>query len=121
MTVHERTTPLANAPTIVDNSAAMRPCPLSLSLSRRTTCSRPLGPRRVETLKVEVEILQLQRRNGCHRRNTPSRIGRDMASRVVALEEMIIAEAEALNEAALAEVEGRGSSFTPFYYLLIQF
>ncbi|KAF8420162.1 hypothetical protein L210DRAFT_989085 [Boletus edulis BED1] len=105
--------PLTNAPTIIDDSVATRPRPLSLSLS--------LSLSHVEMLKIEVEILQLQRRNGCRRGNTPSRIRRDMASRVVALEEMIIAEAEALIKAALSEVEGRGSSFTPLYYLLIQF
>ncbi|KAF8439361.1 hypothetical protein L210DRAFT_3646120 [Boletus edulis BED1] len=123
MTVHERTTPLANAPTIVDNSAAMRPCPLSLSLSRAThprpfilaLSLTPSPARRDEDAQRALALLVLDGRN------TPSRSGRDMASRVVALEEMIIAEAEALNEAALAEVEGRGSSFTPFYYLLIQF
>ncbi|KAF9241884.1 pre-mRNA splicing factor component-domain-containing protein [Melanogaster broomeanus] len=75
------------------------------SFSRLATNESAAGPRRVETLKEEVEILARRERLLQERYADLDRERRDAGSRVAALEEKIMAEAEALNEAALAEME----------------
>ncbi|KAF8134512.1 pre-mRNA splicing factor component-domain-containing protein [Boletus edulis] len=76
------------------------------SFSRLAAHESAAGPRRVETLKEEVEILQRRERLLQERYGELDRERREAASSVAALEEKIMAEAEALNEAALVEMEG---------------
>ena len=76
-----------------------------VSFSRLAEHESAAGPRRVETLKEEVEILQRRERLLQEKYAELDRERRDVASRVAALEDKIMAEAEALNEAALAEME----------------
>ncbi|KAI9571152.1 pre-mRNA splicing factor component-domain-containing protein [Boletus coccyginus] len=76
------------------------------SFSRLAAQESAAGPRRVETLKEEVEILQRRERLLQERYAELDRERRDAVAKVAALEEKIMAEAEALNEAALAEMEG---------------
>lgn len=76
------------------------------SFSRLAAQESAAGPRRVETLKEEVEILQRRERLLQERYAELDQERREAASRVAALEEQIMAEAEALNEAALVEMEG---------------
>lgn len=76
-----------------------------VSFSRLAEHESAAGPRRVETLKEEVEILQRRERLLQEKYAELDRERRDAASRVAALEDKIMAEAEALNEAALAEME----------------
>ena len=76
------------------------------SFSRLAAHESAAGPRRVETLKEEVEILERRERLLQERYGELDRERREAASRVAVLEEKIMAEAEALNEAALAEMEG---------------
>ncbi|KAI6021496.1 pre-mRNA splicing factor component-domain-containing protein [Pisolithus microcarpus] len=66
------------------------------SFSRLASNEAVAGPRRVGSLKEEVEILARRERLLQER---------DAESRVAALEEKLMEEAEALNEAALAEVD----------------
>ena len=75
------------------------------SFSRLAAVERVAGPQRVETLKEEVEILQRRERLLQERYAELDQERREAASRVAALEDKIMAEAEALNEAALAETE----------------
>lgn len=75
------------------------------SFSRLAANEVIAGPRRVETLKEEVEVLQRKERLLQERFAALDRDRREAASRVGALEEKIMAEAEALNEAALAEMD----------------
>ncbi|KAG1715612.1 hypothetical protein ID866_1536 [Astraeus odoratus] len=75
------------------------------SFSRLATNESAAGPRRVETLREEVDILARRERLLQGRYAELERERQDAASRVAALEEKIMAEAEALNEAALAEME----------------
>ena len=76
------------------------------SFSRLAANESAAGPRRVETLKEEVEILQRREHLLQERYAELERDRREAVSRVAVLEEKIMAEAEALNEAALAEMEG---------------
>ncbi|KAF8444791.1 pre-mRNA splicing factor component-domain-containing protein [Boletus edulis BED1] len=76
------------------------------SFSRLAAHESAAGPRRVETLKEEVEILQRRERLLQERYGELDRERREAASSLAALEEKIMAEAEALNEAALVEMEG---------------
>lgn len=76
------------------------------SFSRLAANESAAGPRRVETLKEEVEILQRREHLLQERYAELERDRRETVSRVAVLEEKIMAEAEALNEAALAEMEG---------------
>jgi len=64
------------------------------------------GPQRLEALKEEVDVLSRRERLLQERYAELDRERRDAESRVAALEEKIMAEAEALNEAALAEEAG---------------
>jgi pre-mRNA-splicing factor CDC5/CEF1 len=75
------------------------------SFSRLATNESAAGPRRVETLKEEVEILARRERLLQEKYAELDGERREVGSRVTALEEKIMAEAEALNEAALAEME----------------
>ena len=75
------------------------------SFARLATNETASGPRRVETLKEEVEVLARRERLLQERYAELERERRDTDSRVLALEEQVMAEAEALNEAALAEME----------------
>ncbi|KIJ68108.1 hypothetical protein HYDPIDRAFT_107756 [Hydnomerulius pinastri MD-312] len=75
------------------------------SFSRLAINESAAGPRRVETLKEEVEVLARRERLLQERYAELDSERRDAESRVTALEEKIMAEAEALNEAALAEME----------------
>jgi len=75
------------------------------SFARLATNEAAAGPRRVETLKEEVEVLARRERLLQERYAELERERRDTESRVAALEEQVMAEAEALNEAALAEME----------------
>ncbi|KIK92662.1 hypothetical protein PAXRUDRAFT_26637 [Paxillus rubicundulus Ve08.2h10] len=75
------------------------------SFSRLAANESAAGPRRVETLKEEVEILVRRERLLQERYAELDRERRDAESRVAVLEEKIMVEAEALNEAALAEME----------------
>ncbi|KAN0091287.1 pre-mRNA splicing factor component domain containing protein [Tylopilus felleus] len=77
-----------------------------VSFSRLATHESAAGPRRVETLKDEVEILQRRERLLQERYAELDRERREAMEGVAALEDKIMAEAEALNEAALAEIEG---------------
>ncbi|EMD34487.1 hypothetical protein CERSUDRAFT_117334 [Gelatoporia subvermispora B] len=63
------------------------------------------GPARVSALKEEVEKLERRERLLQERYAELDHERRDAAERVAALEEKVMAEAEALNEAALAEME----------------
>jgi pre-mRNA-splicing factor CDC5/CEF1 len=61
------------------------------------------GPQRLEALKEEVDVLSRRERLLQERYAELDRERGDAESRVAALEEKIMEEAEALNEAALAE------------------
>lgn len=63
------------------------------------------GPQRLEALKEEVDVLSRRERMLQERYAELDRERRDAESRVAVLEEKIMAEAEALNEAALADAE----------------
>lgn len=63
------------------------------------------GPLRVSSLKEEVEKLESRERNLQGRYAELDGERRDLESRVGVLEDKLMAEAEALNEAALAEME----------------
>ena len=75
------------------------------SFARLAANEAAAGPRRVETLKEEVEVLARRERLLQERYAELDRERRDTESRVAALEDRVMAEAEALNEAALAEME----------------
>ncbi|KAH7888895.1 pre-mRNA splicing factor component-domain-containing protein [Phlebopus sp. FC_14] len=78
------------------------------SFSKLAINESAAGPRRVETLKEDVDILARRERLLQERYAELEEERRDAESRVTALEEKIMAEAEALNEAALAEMEESG-------------
>lgn len=63
------------------------------------------GPRRVEALKQEVDKLERRERYLQERYQELARDKEESEARVVALEEKIMAEAEALNDEALAQLE----------------
>lgn len=63
------------------------------------------GPRRVEVLREEVDVLERRERLLQERHAELDRARRDADERVAELEEKLMVEAEALNEAALAEME----------------
>ncbi|KAF9227194.1 hypothetical protein BS17DRAFT_775092 [Gyrodon lividus] len=75
------------------------------SFSKLAANESAAGPRRVETLKEEVEILARRERLLQERYAELDGERRDAELRVATLEERIMAEAEAFNEAALAEIE----------------
>ncbi len=75
------------------------------SFSRLSLNEGIAGPRRVEALKEEVDKLA-KRENGLQERYKElDGERREAAARVALLEEKMMAEAEAMNEAALAEME----------------
>ncbi|KAH7913466.1 pre-mRNA splicing factor component-domain-containing protein [Hygrophoropsis aurantiaca] len=76
------------------------------SFSRLSVNESAAGPRRVDGLKEEVEVLARRERLLQERYAELDRERRDAESRVALLEEKIMTEAEALNEAALAEMDG---------------
>ncbi|KAH7927534.1 hypothetical protein BV22DRAFT_1193572 [Leucogyrophana mollusca] len=78
------------------------------SFSRLSTNESAAGPRRVQALKEEVDVLARRERLLQERYAELDRERRDAESRVASLEERIMAEAEALNEAALAEMDESG-------------
>jgi pre-mRNA-splicing factor CDC5/CEF1 len=78
------------------------------SFARLSINEAAAGPRRLEALSEEVEVLSRRERLLQERYAELDRERRDAESRVAVLEEKIMAEAEALNEAALAEMEASG-------------
>lgn len=75
------------------------------SFSRLKISEDAAGPRRVSALKEEVEFLA-KRENGLQERYKElEREKRDAEARIAALEDRVMAEAEAQNEAALAAME----------------
>jgi pre-mRNA-splicing factor CDC5/CEF1 len=64
------------------------------------------GPRRVSALKEEVEKLERREKTLQERYAELDLERKESEARVAALEERVMVEAEALNEAALAEMEG---------------
>lgn len=78
------------------------------SFARLSINEAAAGPRRLEALNEEVDALSRRERMLQERYAELDRERRDAESRVTALEEKIMAEAEALNEAALAEMEASG-------------
>lgn len=64
-----------------------------------------LGPRRVEGLKREVDVLEQRERRLQEHYGELARDKEESEARVAALEERAMEEAEALNEAALADME----------------
>ena len=72
---------------------------------RLQTNENALGPVRVTALKEEVEKLERRERTLQERYAELEIERRESQARVAALEEKVMAEAEALNEAALAEME----------------
>ncbi|KAI6033209.1 pre-mRNA splicing factor component-domain-containing protein [Pisolithus orientalis] len=75
------------------------------SFARLASSEAVAGPRRLESLKEEVDVLARRERLLQERYAELERARRDAESRVAALEEKLMEEAEALNEAALAETE----------------
>lgn len=75
------------------------------SFSRLKVNESAAGPRRVSALKEEVEKLARREKMLQERYSELDSERKESEARVVALEERVMAEAEALNEAALAEME----------------
>ncbi|KAG1751396.1 pre-mRNA splicing factor component-domain-containing protein [Suillus paluster] len=75
------------------------------SFARLSINEAAAGPRRLEALTEEVDVLSRRERLLQERYAELDRERRDAERRVAALEDKIMAEAEALNEAALAEME----------------
>jgi pre-mRNA-splicing factor CDC5/CEF1 len=76
------------------------------SFSRLHVNEVAVGPRRVAALKEEVEKLENREKLLQERYAELEFERRESQSRVTALEEKVMAEAEALNEASLAEMDG---------------
>ena len=76
------------------------------SFSRLRTNELAVGPRRVASLKEEVEKLERRERLQQERYAELDSEKREVESRIQTLEERVMAEAEALNEAHLTEVAG---------------
>jgi pre-mRNA-splicing factor CDC5/CEF1 len=76
------------------------------SFSRLRVNEAAAGPRRVSGLKEEVGKLERRERVLQERYAELDSERKESEARVAALEERVLAEAEALNEAALAEMEG---------------
>lgn len=75
------------------------------SFSRLSVNEAATGPRRVEALREEVDKLEKRERMLQERYAELDAERREAHTRISALEEKVMAEAEALNEAALAEME----------------
>jgi len=78
------------------------------SFSRLRTIESAVGPRRVEGLKEEVEKLERRERLLQERYAELDSERRDALGRIGELEERLMADAEAINEAHLAEMEVEG-------------
>jgi pre-mRNA-splicing factor CDC5/CEF1 len=76
-----------------------------VSFSRLSANETAIGPRRVDSLKEEVELLQTRESMLQRRFAELDAERRESQARVAALEARVEAEAEALNEAALAAME----------------
>jgi pre-mRNA-splicing factor CDC5/CEF1 len=76
------------------------------SFSRLHVNELAVGPRRVAALKEEVEKLESREKHLQERYAELEFERRESQSRVAALEEKVMGEAEALNEASLAEMDG---------------
>jgi pre-mRNA-splicing factor CDC5/CEF1 len=76
------------------------------SFSRLRVNESAAGPRRVSALKEEVERLESRERSLQARYAELEQERRESESRVAVLEEKMMTDAEALNEAHLAEMEG---------------
>ncbi|KIY74125.1 hypothetical protein CYLTODRAFT_364482 [Cylindrobasidium torrendii FP15055 ss-10] len=76
------------------------------SFSRLKINEDAAGPRRVSGLKEEVDFLEKREYRLQEQYKELESERREAEARVAALEERVMAEAEALNEAALAETEG---------------
>lgn len=76
------------------------------SFSRLRINEAAVGPRRVAALKEEVDKLERRERLLQERYSELDAERRESESRVAVLEEKMMAEAEALNEAHLAEMDG---------------
>ncbi|KXN87727.1 Pre-mRNA-splicing factor CEF1 [Leucoagaricus sp. SymC.cos] len=75
------------------------------SFARLRAMEMAAGPRRVELLKEEVEVLERREKLLQGRYGELEREKREAEARIAALEEKVMAEAEALNEAQLAAME----------------
>ncbi|XP_006458398.1 CDC5 protein [Agaricus bisporus var. bisporus H97] len=75
------------------------------SFARLRAMESVAGPRRVESLKEEVGVLERRERTLQQRYGELESEKREAEKRIAALEEKVMAEAEALNEAHLAKVE----------------
>jgi pre-mRNA-splicing factor CDC5/CEF1 len=75
------------------------------SFARLRAMESIAGPRRVESLKEEVGVLERRERTLQERYGELESEKREAESRIAALEEKVMAEAEALNEAHLAGIE----------------
>lgn len=75
------------------------------SFTRLRAMESIAGPRRVESLKEEVEVLERRERLLQQRYGELESEKREAETRIAALEEQVMAEAEALNEAQLATLE----------------
>ncbi|KAF9264937.1 hypothetical protein L218DRAFT_958103 [Marasmius fiardii PR-910] len=76
------------------------------SFSRLLTNEMAVGPRRLTALKEEVELLERREKLLQERYAELDSERRESEARVAALEEKLMAEAEALNEEHLAQMEG---------------
>lgn len=75
------------------------------SFTRLRAMESAAGPRRVELLREEVEVLERRERLLQQRYGELESEKREAEARIAALEEKVMAEAEALNEAQLAAME----------------
>ncbi|RDB21209.1 Pre-mRNA-splicing factor CEF1 [Hypsizygus marmoreus] len=78
------------------------------SFSRLRVNESVVGPRRVESVKEEVERLEKRERLLQERYAELDAERRESLSRIAVLEEKVMADAEAYNEAQLAEMEAEG-------------
>ncbi|KAJ3805764.1 pre-mRNA splicing factor component-domain-containing protein [Lentinula aff. lateritia] len=76
------------------------------SFVRLQTNEAAVGPRRVDTLKEEVENLEWREKTLQERYAELAAEWKESEAKVTALEEKLMAEAEKFNEASLAEMEG---------------
>ncbi|GAW07510.1 Pre-mRNA-splicing factor CEF1 [Lentinula edodes] len=76
------------------------------SFVRLQTNEAAVGPRRVDTLKEEVENLERREKTLQERYAELAAERKESEAKVAALEEKLMAEAEKFNEASLAEMEG---------------
>ncbi|KZT56987.1 hypothetical protein CALCODRAFT_453508 [Calocera cornea HHB12733] len=80
------------------------------SFSRLAAQETVNGPRRLESLKEEVDKLERRERNLQGRYQELDEARRESLARIAALEEKMLADAEAANEAAMEEMERAAAS-----------